>query len=191
MRKDDVMHKRLQFKARRRRLYRHRPEKARVPRTIRKGFGKAMHHPVDRLPPRAMVNHHYFYCVDEDSGFIKFCSYFPYGKLCINGHESISTAPAWRIELKRFDNGLCAVRTRGGAAHAELSMKRRSRAFSASGSQYCANLIQRQTERPATGFGVAGGVFPSPDLGSPAHGRQFFEEVIRENIDLGRDPKRS
>ena len=32
-----------------------------------------------------MVNHYYFYCVDEDFGafFIKFCSYFPYtGKLC-------------------------------------------------------------------------------------------------------------
>jgi hypothetical protein len=27
----------------------------------------------------AMVNHYYFYCVDEDFGpfFLKFCSYFP------------------------------------------------------------------------------------------------------------------
>src|SRR6202165_972951 len=35
----------------------------------------------------AMVNHYYFYCVDEDFGpfFLKFCSYFPYNaKLCIN-----------------------------------------------------------------------------------------------------------
>jgi hypothetical protein len=34
-----------------------------------------------------MVNHYYFYCVDEDFGpfFIKFCSYFPYNaKLCFN-----------------------------------------------------------------------------------------------------------
>jgi hypothetical protein len=33
----------------------------------------------------AMVNHYYFYCVDEDFGpfFLKFCSYFPYNaKLC-------------------------------------------------------------------------------------------------------------
>jgi hypothetical protein len=37
-----------------------------------------------------MVNHYYFYCVDEDFGpfFLKFCLYFPYNaKLCINGHE--------------------------------------------------------------------------------------------------------
>jgi hypothetical protein len=38
----------------------------------------------------ALVNHYYFYCVDEDFGpfFLQFCSYFPYNaKLCLNGHE--------------------------------------------------------------------------------------------------------
>ena len=38
----------------------------------------------------AMVNHFYFYGLDDDFGpfFIKFCSYFPYNaKLCINGNE--------------------------------------------------------------------------------------------------------
>src|SRR5437867_3418259 len=38
----------------------------------------------------AMVNHYYFYGVDEDFGpfFLKFCSYFPYnGRLYFNGHE--------------------------------------------------------------------------------------------------------
>ena len=36
----------------------------------------------------AMVNHFYFYVVDDDFGplFLKFCSYFPYNaKLCITG----------------------------------------------------------------------------------------------------------
>ena len=40
----------------------------------------------------AMVNHYYFYCVDEDFGpfSIKFCSYFPCNaKLCLNGHEYV------------------------------------------------------------------------------------------------------
>jgi hypothetical protein len=40
----------------------------------------------------AMVNHYYFYGVDEDFGpfFIKFCSYFPCNaKLCLNGHEYV------------------------------------------------------------------------------------------------------
>ena len=38
----------------------------------------------------AMVNHFYFYCLDDDFGpfFLKFCTYFPYNaKLCINGNE--------------------------------------------------------------------------------------------------------
>src|SRR6516165_8042055 len=38
----------------------------------------------------ALVNHYYFYCIDEDFGpfFLKFCSYFPYNaKICLNGHE--------------------------------------------------------------------------------------------------------
>jgi hypothetical protein len=40
----------------------------------------------------AMVNHYYFYGIDEDFGpfFIKFCSYFPCNaKLCLNGHEYV------------------------------------------------------------------------------------------------------
>ena len=44
----------------------------------------------------AMVNHYYFYCVDEDFGpfFLKFCSYFPYNaKLCDS--SSHSAASAW------------------------------------------------------------------------------------------------
>ena len=39
----------------------------------------------------AMINHYYFYCVDEEFGpfFLKFYSYFPYNaKLCINGHDA-------------------------------------------------------------------------------------------------------
>jgi hypothetical protein len=40
----------------------------------------------------AMVNHFYFYGLDEDFGpfFLKVCTYFPYNaKLCINGHEYV------------------------------------------------------------------------------------------------------
>ncbi len=46
-----------------------------------------------------MVNHYYFYCVDEDFGpfFLKFCSRFPYNaKLCINGHEYLQRQLATR-----------------------------------------------------------------------------------------------
>jgi hypothetical protein len=40
----------------------------------------------------AMVNHYYFYCVDEDFGpfFLKFCSYFPYNaKLCDSSSHTL------------------------------------------------------------------------------------------------------
>ena len=52
----------------------------------------------------------------------------------------------------------------------------------------CRTPIQRQTERPAfvIGFRCCRRSFPSLRFGIARHGREFFEEVIRENIDLGR-----
>jgi hypothetical protein len=58
----------------------------------------------------AMVNHFYFYCVDEDFGpfFLKFCSYFPYtAKLCLNGHEYLKRQLAKeRVAHEALDNGV-------------------------------------------------------------------------------------
>jgi hypothetical protein len=112
MREDEVMHKRLRrFKAPEGVVFIGiAQEKARVRRTIRKRFGEGE----GTIPwidyTTAMVNHYYFYCVDEDFGpfFIKFCSYFPYtGKLCINGHEYLNGQLAARgIEFEALDNGL-------------------------------------------------------------------------------------
>jgi hypothetical protein len=57
-----------------------------------------------------MVNHYYFYCVEENFGsfFLKFCSYFPYnGKLCINGHEYLKRQLAKRgVAFEALDNGI-------------------------------------------------------------------------------------
>ena len=57
-----------------------------------------------------MVNHFYFYVVDDDFGplFLKFCSYFPYNaKLCINGHEYLKRQLAKRgIGFEPLDNGI-------------------------------------------------------------------------------------
>ena len=57
-----------------------------------------------------MVNHYYFYCVDEDFGpfFLKLCSYFPYNaKLCINGHEYLKRQLAKRgVAFEALDNGI-------------------------------------------------------------------------------------
>ncbi len=58
----------------------------------------------------AMVNHYYFYCVDQDFGpiFLKFCSYFPYNaKLCINGHEYLKRQLTKRgVAFEPLDNGI-------------------------------------------------------------------------------------
>ena len=57
-----------------------------------------------------MVNHYYFYCVDENFGpfFLKFCSYFPYNaKLCPNGHEYAKRQLEREgIRYQALDNGI-------------------------------------------------------------------------------------
>jgi hypothetical protein len=57
----------------------------------------------------AMVNHFYFYCVDDDFGpfFIKFCTYFPYtAKACLNGHHYAQRqAEKAGIGFQALDNG--------------------------------------------------------------------------------------
>ena len=65
-----------------------------------------------------MVNHYYFYGIDEDFGpfFLKFCTYLPYNaKLCINGHEYLKRQLAKEgIPFEALDNGVlsCANPTR-------------------------------------------------------------------------------
>ena len=58
----------------------------------------------------ALVNHYYFYCVDESFGpfFLKFCSYFPYNaKLCLNGHEYAKRQlDREQIPYQALDNGI-------------------------------------------------------------------------------------
>ena len=111
-RKDDVTQKYLrQFREREGVLYVGKAqEKARVMRTER----RRSRHTGGTYPwiveSTAMVNHYYFYCVDEDFGpfFLKFCSYFPYNaKLCINGHEYLKRQLAKRgVAFEALDNGV-------------------------------------------------------------------------------------
>ena len=167
MRKDDVMQKRLRkFKASEGVVFIGiAQEKARVPRTIRKGFGEGE----GTIPwidyTTAMVNHYYFYCVDEDFGafFIKFCSYFPYtGKLCINGHEYLNRQLAARgIEFEALDNGLLRCANPAAAQRLAEGRERVSAAAPLSSGRPKGRLS-------LSAFGVAGGVFAHSDLGSPA-----------------------
>jgi hypothetical protein len=142
----------------------------------------------------AMVNHDYFYCVDEDFGpfFLKFCSYFPYNaKLCLNGNEYAKRQLAKRgIAFQALDNGVlsCADPTalqricdglddkkierllRKWLARLPHPFDRRDRA---AGYRYALSILQAE-------FAL------TQVLDRPLAGRIFFEQVIRENLDIGR-----
>ena len=145
----------------------------------------------------AMVNHYYFYCVDKDFGpfFIKFCSYFPYtAKLCINGHEYLKRQlDREGIGYEALDNGILscddparlqvlADRLSSAKIDALLRkwLKRLPHPFTAkdrkAGYRYDISILQAE-------FAL------TQVLDRPVSGRVFFEEVIRENLDLGRPDK--
>ena len=168
-------------------------EKARVVRTERR------HDPVFGPYPwlvssTAMVNHYYIYIVDEDFGplFIKFCSYFPYNaKLCLNGHEYLKRQLAKRgIAFEALDNGIlsCAdpalmKRLADGLTAPTIDrllrkwLKRLPHPFTpgdrAAGIRYDVSMLQAE-------FAL------TQVFDRPVQGRVFFEEVLRENLDLGR-----
>ena len=141
-----------------------------------------------------MVNHYYFYGIDEDFGpfFLKFCTYFPYNaKLCINGHEYVKRQLAKEgIPFEALDNGVlsCANPTRlqqlcdGLSAHKIDVLLRKwltriPHPFTpedrAAGYRYDISILQAEFSLTQV-------------LDRPSTGRVFFEEVIRENLDIGR-----
>ena len=141
-----------------------------------------------------MVNHYYFYILDRDFGplFIKFCSYFPYNaKVCLNGHEWLKQQLKARgIEFESLDNGILSCEApekaqrlcnQFGAAKIEAVFRkwlgRLPHPFTAADRKagYCYDLSILQAEFSLTMV-----------MDRPVTGRVFFEEVIRENLDLGR-----
>jgi hypothetical protein len=142
----------------------------------------------------AMVNHYYFYCVDEDFGpfFLKFCSYFPYNaKLCLNGHEYLKHQLAKEgIGFEALDNGVLSCdnpqrlqQIADGLEAATIDallrkwLGRLPHPFTAAdrqaGYRYDVSILQAEFSLTQV-------------LDRPLTGRVFFEEVIRENLDLGR-----
>lgn len=199
-RKDDVMHGFLKkFEGEQGVLFIGiAQEKANVPRTVRKHFGEPGEGTIPWIDyTTAMVNFYYFYCVDEDLGpfFIKFCSYFPYtSKLCINGHEYLNRQLAKRgIGFEALDNGLLscddpATARRLARGFNEHKIRRFFRKWlkllphpfpaedRKAGYRYQLSVLQSE-------FAL------TQVWDRPLHGREFFEGVIRENIDLGRPEK--
>ncbi len=142
----------------------------------------------------AMVNQYYFYILDRDFGpmFIKFGSYFPYtAKLCINGHEWLKRQLDLRgIRYEALDNGIlsCDEPARVQKIAESLSpekidavlrkwLGRLPHPFTAddrrAGFTYDLSILQAEFSTTMV-------------LDRPVMGRVFFEQVIRENIDLGR-----
>jgi hypothetical protein len=140
------------------------------------------------------VNYYYVYAVDADMGpfFIKFCSDFPYnGKLCLNGHEYLKrqlTKEAIAFEAR--DNGIlrCADPVRMQAIADAFDgqridtffrtwLARLPHPFTAAdrlaGYRYALSLLQ-----------VACAL--TQVLATPVQGRLLFEQVVRENLYLGR-----
>ena len=142
----------------------------------------------------AMVNNYYIYAVDRDFGpfFLKFCSYFPFNaKLCLNGHEYAKRQLAQEgIVFEALDNGIlkCAQPKRlqkicDGLSAAKIDallrkwLKLLPHPFTAAdrqaGYRYDISILQAEFSTTQV-------------LDRPVHGRVFFEQVIRENLDLGR-----
>ena len=141
-----------------------------------------------------MPNHYYFYCVDRDFGpfFLKICSYFPYNaKICLNGNEYLKRQlDREGIAYEALDNGLlsCEDPERAQAICDDLSaskidalarkwLRRLPHPFPAddrrAGYLYDISILQAEFSLTQV-------------LDRPVTGRIFFEQVIRDNIDLGR-----
>ncbi len=142
----------------------------------------------------ALVNHYYFYCVDRDFGpfFLKFCSYFPYNaKLCLNGHEYTKRQlEREKIGYQALDNGILSCQKPGrlqtlcdGLSAEKIDallrkwLSRLPHPFTAqdrqAGYRYQLSILQLELSLTQV-------------LDRPLSGRIFFEEVIRENLDIGR-----
>ena len=131
--------------------------------------------------------------IDEDFGpfFLKFCTYFPYNaKLCINGHEYVKRQLAKEgIAFEALDNGVltCANPQRlqqlcDGLSAAKIDellrkwLARLPHPFTPA----TASRLPLRRVHPASEFSL------TQVLDRPLTGRIFFEQVIRENLDLGR-----
>lgn len=140
------------------------------------------------------VNHYYFYIMDRDFGpcFIKLCSYAPFsGRVWLNGHEWVKhQLHKQGIPFTGLDNCLLGAADASrvqqvcdqlSAAHVETFFHR-----------WMAVLPQPLTsEDYRAGYRHHLSIFQfevslTQVFDRPLSGRQFFEEAIRDHIDLGR-----
>ena len=140
------------------------------------------------------VNQYYFYLFDQDFGpsFIKFNSYVPFSiKVWLNGHQWVKRQlTRQKIAFRALDNGLLSVadpsrlqalcdslRAEHVDAYFRKWLAKLPHPFTAkdrdAGYRYALSFVQLE-------------VSSTQVFKHPSYGRQFFEEVVRENLNLGR-----
>jgi len=146
------------------------------------------------VPATGVVNQYYFYCVDEEFGpvCVKFSGYFPYtGRLILNGNEYAKRQAAKAgIGFVPLDNAFAAVDDVAAVqaicdgldedtitALAARLLALLPHPFTAADTEagYRYELSVLQAEFSLTQM-----------LDAPVNGRIFFDQLIRDNLDLGR-----
>src|SRR5947208_188014 len=167
-------------------------ERARGWRGVKRVEGGRIH--FDYRRTSVYVAHYYVYFIDEawGPGFLKICGYAPYTlKLCLNGHEWAKRQLTNRgIAFEALDNGfrscadpaaLQALCDRLGPADFQTCLDRwlaklplpLGVADRRAGFDYQGSILQLEVSRTQV-------------FDRPLRGREFFEEVIRDQLDLGR-----
>jgi hypothetical protein len=139
-------------------------------------------------------NYYYFYLDDDQWGeaFLKVCSYAPWGlKLYLNGHEWLKRQLAKaHIGFEALDNGFLTCQ----------DPQRLQQLADTLGPAQVQSFLAKWVDRlplPLSAHDRAAGydyklsiwqleVSLTQIMDRPVAGRQFFEEVIRDNLDLGR-----
>src|SRR5215469_2911774 len=140
------------------------------------------------------VNHYYFYIDDEDFGplFLKVCSYAPWSlKLCLNGHEwARRQMEKQGIAFETLDNGFrsCADAQKLQATCDRLGPEDIDRLLRKWLDRLPLPLSRQDRE---AGYDWQLSIWQmevslTQIFDRPQRGREFFEEVMRDNLDLGR-----
>ena len=140
------------------------------------------------------VNHYYFYIDDEEFGplFLKICSYAPWSvKLCLNGHEWAKRQLDKRhISYEALDNGFlsCSEPVKLQEICDALGPEDIDRVFR----KWLRRIpLPLRPEDRRAGYDWDLSVWQmevslTQIFDRPLRGREFFEEIIRDNLDLGR-----
>ena len=153
--------------------------------------GSSFHYDRDKS---VYVNHYYFYIDDEDFGpiFLKVCCYVPWSlKLCLNGHEWAKRQMEKQgVAFETLDNGF----------RSSADPRKPQQTCDCLGSEEIERLFRKWLARLPLPLGSkdreAGynwqlsiwqmEVSLTQIFDRPQRGREFFEEVLLDNLDLGR-----